>query len=249
MEGQAARGRVELLDLWRSLCVVIMVVYHVFYDTALFGRMDIAVFDSLPLLLLRYVVAGSFILISGAVSRWSRQPVKRGLFVLCAACLVGAATALMGMPVRFGVLHLIGTSMLIYAALGERLRGVSGALMPLLCAAAHFAMLALCSYFMTGVKWLWPLGFRYAGFYSADYYPLLPWLPVFLLGVWLGGVIERHADAPALSRRFPSALTFPGRHSLVIYLVHQPVLYVLCRLLFGRLRVFLLTNGNNGDKI
>lgn len=222
------------MDLWRSLCVVIMVVYHAFYDAALLGRLDIAVFDSLPLLLLRYVVAGSFIAISGAVSRWSREPVKRGLFVLCAACLVGAATALMGMPVRFGVLHLIGVSMLISAALGERMRGVTGALMPLLCAAAHFAMLALCSGIMTGLRWLWPLGFKYDGFFSADYYPLLLWLPVFLLGVWLGGAIERHAGAPALSRRFPRALTFPGRHSLVIYLAHQPVLYGLCRLLWGK---------------
>lgn len=210
-----------------------MVVYHAFYDAALFGRLDMAVFDIWPLLLLRYVVAGSFIVISGAVSRWSRQQVKRGIFVLCAACLVGAVTAIMGMPVRFGILHLLGISMLISAALGDRLRGVSGALMPLLCAAAHFAMLALCSYFMTGLRWLWPLGFKYDGFFSADYYPLLPWLPVFLLGVWLGGVIERHADAPALSRRFPRALTFPGRHSMVIYLVHQPVLYGLCRLMWG----------------
>lgn len=219
--------------MWRSLCVVIMVAYHAFYDAALFGRLDMAVFDSLPLILLRYAVAGSFIVISGAVSRASRDPVKRGLFVLCAACFVGAATALMGMPVRFGILHLLGVSMLVSAALGERLRGVSGALMPLLCAAAHFAMLALCSGCMTGLRWLWPLGFKYDGFYSADYYPLLPWLPVFLLGVWLGGAIGRHADAPALSRRFPRALTFPGRHSLVIYLAHQPVLYGLCRLLWG----------------
>lgn len=231
MEGQARRGRIELLDLWRSLCVVIMVIYHGFYDAALFGRLDMAVFDSWPLRLLRYAVAGSFIVISGAVSRWSRQPVRRGLFVLCAACLVGAATALAGMPVRFGILHLLGVSMLISAALGETLRTARSPLMPLLCVFGHFAMLALCPRVVTRLTWLWPLGFKYEGFFSADYYPLLPWLPVFLLGVWLGGVVERHADAPALHRRFPRALTFPGRHSLVIYLAHQPVLYGLCWLL------------------
>lgn len=233
MEGQAPRTRVGLLDLWRSLCVVIMVVFHAFYDAALFGCPDMAIFDTWPLLLLRYAVAGSFIVISGAVLRWSRQPVKRGLFVLCAAFAVGAATALTGMPVRFGILHLIGVSVLLCAAPGERLLAVRSPLMPLLCAGAHFAMLALCSCCVTKAEWLWPLGFRYAGFYSADYYPLLPWLPVFLLGVWLGGAIERHADKPPLARRYPPALTFPGRHSMIIYLLHQPLLYGLCRLLWG----------------
>lgn len=233
MSGQALRGRVELLDLWRSACVVIMVVYHTFYDLAMFGRLDISVFDSLPLRALRYVVAGSFILISGTVSRWSREPVKRGIFVLCAAFAVGAATALMSMPVRFGILHLIGVSMLIGAALGERLRGARSALMPVLCAGAHFAMLALCSCIMTRLTWLWPLGFKYAGFYSADYYPLLPWLPVFLLGTWLGGMIERNRERPLFTRHFHPALTLAGRHSMVIYLAHQPVLYGLCLLVWG----------------
>ena len=120
MEAGAARGRVELLDLWRSACVVIMVLYHAVYDLAMFGALDIEVFDSLPLRALRYVVAGSFILISGAVSRWSRSLARRGLVVLCAACVVGAVTAMAGMPVRFGILHLVGVSMLIGAALGAR---------------------------------------------------------------------------------------------------------------------------------
>lgn len=233
MAERAPRGRIELLDLWRSACVVIMVVYHGFYDLAMFEALDIAVFERTGLRLLRYVVAGSFIVISGTVSRWSRSAAKRGLFVLCAAFAVGAATAFMGMPVRFGILHLIGVSMLISAGAGRRLRGVESGAMPLLCAAAHFAMLGLCSEIMTRLTWLYPLGFKYAGFYSADYYPLLPWFPVFLLGVWLGGAVERHGDAPALTRRYPPALTFAGRHSLLIYLAHQPVLYGACMLIFG----------------
>lgn len=233
MESKAGRGRVELLDVWRSLCVVIMVVYHAFYDLAMFEALDIAVFDGLPLRALRYVVAGSFIVISGAVSRWSRSPARRGLIVLCAAFAVGAVTALAGMPVRFGILHLIGVSMLVCTALGERARKARGARGPVFCVCAHFAMLTLCSQLMTRLKWLWPLGFKYAGFFSADYYPLLPWLPVFFLGVWLGGVIERNADRPALARRYPPWTTFAGRHSLVIYLAHQPVLYGLCLLIFG----------------
>ena len=234
MEVGNARGRVELLDLWRSACVVIMVLYHAFYDLAMFGALDIEVFDSLPLRALRYVVAGSFILISGAVSRWSRSLARHGLIVLCAAFAVGAVTAMAGMPVRFGILHLVGVSMLIGAALGARVRHTNGVRVPVFCMLSHFAMLRLCSEVMTRLKWLYPLGFKYAGFFSADYYPLLPWLPVFFFGVWLGGVIERNAHRPLLTRRWPPWMTFAGRHSLIIYLAHQPVLYGLCLLLLGR---------------
>lgn len=210
-----------------------MAVYHGFYDLALFGRLDIGLFDTWPLRLLRYVVAGSFIVISGAASRWSRDPVKRGLFVLCAAFAVGAVTALAGMPVRFGVLHLIGASTLICAALGPRLRALEGPWTPFICLGGHFIFLTLCGRLTANTALLWPLGFKHPGFFSADYYPLLPWLPVFLLGVWLGGAIERNADRPLFKRRYSPALTFAGRHSLMIYLLHQPLLYGLCLLLWG----------------
>ena len=72
--------------------------------------------------------------------------------------------------------------------------------------------------------WLFPLGLRRADFFSADYWPLLPWAFLYLLGAALGGFLPEtakpHAHLPAL--------TFLGRHSLFIYLVHQPVLYGLC---------------------
>lgn len=230
MMEHAPRRRIELLDLWRSVSVAVMVFYHAAYDLALFGRLDMAVFDRWPLRAVRYAAAVSFLIISGAASRWSRSAARRGFTVLCAGFAVTAATSLVGMPVTFGMLHLIGASMLISSAQARRLQSARGALMPVLCAAAHFSMLELCRSVRVGVKWLYPLGLRYPGFYSADYYPLLPWFPVFLFGIWLGGVIERNAEKPALSRRYPPAATFAGRHALAIYLVHQPVLYVLCLL-------------------
>lgn len=210
-----------------------MVCYHAAYDLAMFGKLDMAVFDSLPLRTLRYAVAVSFLLISGAVSRWSRSPARRGFTVFCAGFAVTVVTALAGMPVAFGILHLIGSSMLLSSVHARRLRDSRSLLMPVLCVFFHFSMLVLCRCVTVGVSWLYPLGFRYPGFYSADYYPLLPWLPVFLLGVWLGGVIERNAQAPVFTRRFPTPLTFPGRHSLTVYLLHQPVLFGLCLLLWG----------------
>ena len=82
------------------------------------------------------------------------------------------------------------------------------------------------------VQWgyLYPLGFRCADFSSADYWPLFPWAFLYLFGALLGNHILR--DAPR-GRRYPAALTALGRYSLSIYLVHQPMLYSLCLLLFS----------------
>ena len=220
--------------MWRSLSVAVMVLYHAAYDLALFGRLDMAVFDCRPLRAVRYAVAVSFVVISGAASRFSRSTARRGFTVFCAGFAVTAATSLAGMPVAFGILQLIGASMLISSLQARRLQSARGALMPLLCAAAHFSMLALCRSVRVSAKWLYPLGLRYPGFYSADYYPLLPWVPVFLFGIWLGGVLERNAERSPPGRCCPPALTFAGRHALAIYLVHQPVLYGLCLLLLRK---------------
>ena len=90
---------------------------------------------------------------------------------------------------------------------------------------------------MSESRWLWMLGWVYEGFVSTDYFPLLPWAFVFLLGTWAGKYIKAGrmphwfytADCPPLAA--------VGRHSLVIYVLHQPVLYGLTMAglwLFGR---------------
>lgn len=74
-------------------------------------------------------------------------------------------------------------------------------------------------------RWLWMFGWIYEGFVSTDYFPLLPWIFVFLLGTWAGKYIKEGR----LPRWFYEAKCPPlagvGRHSLLIYMLHQPVLY------------------------
>jgi uncharacterized membrane protein len=77
--------------------------------------------------------------------------------------------------------------------------------------------------------WLLWLGIRQMGRYMVDYYPLLPWFGVALLGVFFGLTLypggRPRFELADLSPKFPlPALTFLGRNSLVIYLVHQPII-------------------------
>lgn len=226
--------RIELLDAWRSLCVVLMIFYHAAFDLSLFGAVPESVISGAFFETLKYLVSGGFILVSGAVSRYSRSCVRRGFYVFCWGLAVSVVMAAMSMPVAFGILQLIGVSMVICGLLGPGLyRAAERPWFPIACALGFAVCAAVLPRITVGARWLYPLGLRHDGFYSADYYPLLPWVMLYLLGVWLGGVIEKRRSSPLLSAHFPRPVTFLGRHSLAVYIVHQPVLYGLCLLIFG----------------
>lgn len=180
--------------------------------------------------LLRYAIVGSFIAISGVCARLSKRPLRRGLIVLAAALLVSAVTYLIGAPVYWGILHLLGVCMLLYAAVRKRWEPLPGIY------ACGAALLIFALTFMlpirvrVGVPFLFPLGLRTAAFASADYYPLLPWGALFFAAAAAG---ERLGDMPPEKKyaSAPRALAWLSRRSLLIYLVHQPVLLALAALL------------------
>lgn len=180
--------------------------------------------------LLRYAIVGSFIAISGVCARLSKRPLRRGLIVLAAALLVSAVTYLVGAPVYWGILHLLGVCMLLYAAVRKRWEPLPGIY------ACGAALLIFALTFMlpirvrVGVPFLFPFGLRTAAFASADYYPLLPWGALFFAAAAAG---KRLGDVPPEKKyaSAPRALAWLSRRSLLIYLVHQPVLLALAALL------------------
>ena len=225
--------RFDILDAWRSLSIVLMVAYHFLYDLALFGVITGSQMFSTPLNVMQKFICCSFILLAGASARFSRNNLRHGLIVLLAGVVVEIGAMVGGQTIRFGVLMLLGWSMVIWHFAGKYLQKLPGWLL---------AAGALALYFLTdwwtgtvsvSVPWLYPLGFPGPGFSSADYFPLLPWLFLFLVGAALGGWCLDHRESRLLTAPLPRALTFPGRHSLLIYLLHQPVLYGVSFLLWG----------------
>lgn len=223
--GKDASARIEILDLWRSLCVIVMLAYHLLYDLCLFGHMDAGVMDDWPMAVIRFVFAGSFVFISGVCVRFSRNPVRRGFIVFCAGALVTAVSLFAGYPVLFGALHLLGVCMVLYGLLRERIERYNGPAFAVVCAALFAGTAVLTVNVTVSVKFLFPFGLTYPGFFSADYFPLMPWAFLFLLGTSLGKLLCTR-DTTFLQKRYPAALTFPGRHSLLIYLLHQPVYWL-----------------------
>lgn len=227
------RRRFDVLDVWRTLAIVLMVAYHFLYDLYIFGVISANQLFSAPLNVLERFICCSFILLAGASARFSRNNLRHGLVVLGAGLVVQIGAAAAGQTIRFGVLMLLGSSMVLWHFLGKGLQKLPG-----WSVAAGSGVLFFAARWWTGrtavsVPWLYPLGFTAPGFYSADYFPLLPWFFLFLTGTALGGWCLAHRENRLLTVSLPRALTWPGRHSLIIYVLHQPVLYGISYLIWG----------------
>lgn len=231
------------IDLLRTLAILLMIVYHSAFDLAEFWGWDIDVFGggwkvlargtaSLFLLLVGISFAvshGRMMLAEGdevidARGHGYRKHLRRAMRILLAALLITIATYLADPRtyVRFGILHLIGVSALLLP-LFARLREWN-ALIGVIIIVLGFRLLEL----RFGTAALLPFGFLPYNFHTVDYFPLLPWFGVILLGFALGHFVYiRHRRPLFPIKKLPSWLTFPGRHALAFYLIHQPILIVV----------------------
>lgn len=228
---QPQKKRIVLMDALRGLAVVLMVLHHFLYDLVEFLNAPRWLFSNPVFDVLHYVFAGVFIVLSGVSSDFSRSNLKRGLQTLAAALLISVVTAFLKLPILFGVLHLLAVCMLFYGVTHSFWERLPKAVMLVFCLAGGVLSAWCVRHIQTDAQYLWAFGWTYKGFVSYDYFPLFPWLFVFLFGTWLGWYIRENkfprwfyeAEIPF----FPAI----GRHSLLIYLAHQPVLYGLTMLI------------------
>jgi uncharacterized membrane protein len=221
-------ARIQSIDALRGLCVILMVIHHFLLDLVVILDAPEWLFYNPVFNVLHYVFAGCFIMLSGVSSRFSRSNIKRGAKVFAIAMLLTLVTWKIDIIV-FGVLHLLGFCMMFYGLTHRFWDRLKGAPAPLI----YTALIVLSAIAVNvldrsnELKWLWPFGLTYSGFSSADYFPIFPWVFVFLLGTWLGELI-RDGKLPARFYTF-SVPFFPsaGRKALLIYITHQPVLYAV----------------------
>ena len=232
-------GRYALLDELRGLDLISMMLYHACWDLIYLFGMWMNWYTSWPGHLWQQSICWVFILLSGFCVPFGCHTLRRGAVVFGAGALVTAVTLLF-MPedrVIFGVLTLLGTAMLLTGLLEPLLKKVPPAV-----GFAAAAVLFAVTYHMPdgylglgGLHFLLPselyanyftafFGFLPWNFYSTDYFPLLPWLFLFWTGYFLHGLVGRERMEVLCSSVCPP-LGWLGRHSLLLYLLHQPVIY------------------------
>lgn len=244
---QSPSARLHLLDGLRGICLLSMLGYHAMYDLVVLFGMPCSWYFDTPGHLWQQSICWGFILLSGFCTGLGRSPVRHGLIVLGASALVSLAT-LIFMPrqaVRWGVLFLLGAAPLLTWLLRRPLGAVPPAA-GLLGSAALFFVLRNIQYGSLGFEGLvlarlpgsWYatpylafLGLPGPGFFSSDYFPLLPWVALYWVGFFAYRCLtpalpHRPRLRRLLSVRLP-VLGSIGRHTLLIYMLHQPVLYGL----------------------
>jgi uncharacterized membrane protein len=226
------------VDLLRGCAILLMVLYHLVFDLNYFAVYDIDISTGFWSAVAR-VAASLFLLLVGLSLTLSHSRarllgqddgfffhlLKRSAWILTWALGISVVTYLFigkGFIV-FGVLHLIGLSLLLaYPFLRlQKANFIFGLL---------FILFGIyIQNISVGFPWLFWLGLTPAGFYSVDYFPVFPWLGVILVGMGLGNLLypsyRRKIQVPDLScQTFVKALGFLGRNSLAVYLIHQPVI-------------------------
>ncbi len=237
--------RIALIDVWRGLALVAMMTYHGAWDVAYLRLVRFDPSGSLPWRLYAHLIAGSFLFLAGVSlvlatrNGFRTVPYLRRLgTILAGAALVSVATYFV-MPqgwVYFGILHQIALASIIALPF---LR-----LPPLVTALVAAFVIALPNFVSSEIfaaPWFWWVGLAPVVQTSFDYVPVFPWTGVVLAGVAAAKFAVASGLDLRLARwqpqnRLARLLAFGGRHSLAVYLIHQPVLYGL---LFGLAAVLM----------
>ncbi len=234
--------RYHLLDTLRGITMLSMILYHFLWDLVNIAGIHCPWYTGDGAYLWQQSICRTFILLSGFCWSFGKNHFKRGMLVFWAGGLIMLVTVLI-MPanqVLFGVLTLIGSSMLLMIPLDKLLKKITNPAVTFLLFFTTFLLFELSKKvdagFFAGIalpKALYAnlftayLGFSPTGFYSTDYFPLLPWFFLFVAGYLLHQFCSRLnlLRSAFLQKDYLPPFTFMGRHSLLIYMLHQPVLY------------------------
>lgn len=240
--------RFPLIDSVRGLCVAGMVVYHALFDVVELFGLDVGRFVSfVPLMFVRDIGAALFIFVSGVCFRFSHHRLRRFLILFGGGLVVDVVTFAVApdTAVLFGILTFMSVSGLLLYALDGILSHlppktffVLNLLLFLFFFRMNYAYIGTYSH----VLFYLPLslyknyftaffGFPFDGFSSGDYFPLLPWMFVCLAGYFFFNAVKENKKVVRAALFGIPVFGHLGRCSLIIYAVHQPVLYGIIRLI------------------
>lgn len=233
------------IDFLRGLAILMMIAYHFIFDLSFFGIYTFYNYSEMSWFYPR-LIASIFIFLVGVslylsytraeisdiyTKEWDFffKYLKRGLWIFSLGLIVTLATWIFIRAdfIIFGILHFVGLAIILqypflkYSKRYKYLNLIAGLIFIIIG-----VYLVSFTFDFTGLLWL---GFIPQSFNTVDYFPLLPWLGVVSFGIFVGSILyrnyQRRFKLPDLSGYLPiRTFTYLGRHSLIIYFIHQPIL-------------------------
>lgn len=234
------KSRIFELDVLRGFAILLMSTFHLVFDLMAYFGQNINIYSGFWF----YVGRSSailFMLVSGISSTLGGKTIRRGLMVLgCAMVVTVASIPIMGQNyIRFGILHFFGAVMLLKGLADKLLKSWRSRLIASIVLVPFcWAMGRVVTQISVQTFWFLPLGIMYPGFTSFDYYPIFPWAAWFCGGIAIGLVVYKNKHSlfrfdiaqpqstlpKKIARGIMRPFAFLGRHSLLVYLLHQPLI-------------------------
>lgn len=233
-------GRYNLIDSIRGITVISMILFHLVWDLVNIFGFKIEAFNGPWGKVWQLSICISFIVLSGFCFCLSKSPIKRGCEVFIAGVIVSFITIIFVPEERilFGILTLIGSCMCIFALLDKMLKNleprlglVIGSALFLITFNINLGYVGIGKYSLYLPKFLYNgilatyMGFMDSEFFSTDYYSILPWIFLFSVGYFINKIIGDRLYSMSIFRRGIRPLNWIGKNALLIYLLHQIVIY------------------------
>ena len=238
--------RVGVLDTMRGFAIIFVMVFHLMYDLIFFAGVDIPFFFSDGMDIIHNFFLVVLFSVSGICAGFSKNVLKRGatLFLMGELLTLGTAIFFPQELIVFGVLSCFGMSMLIYGTISPLLKKL-----PQLAVFTVFAALSIIffnfhrtdSLFFIfdsiklnvphDIPYLYPIGIKEENFYSADYFPLIPFGTIFLAGTGLSDIFAKRQLPDIFYKMDIPIVNFCGKYSLWFYIIHQPIFMAITYLM------------------
>ena len=242
--------RIWEIDALRGVAVFFMVFFHLMVDLRDFYGYNILYYNP-PGSLVGRVSALMFMFISGISCSLSSGNIKRGAKVFLIGMVVTVATFFYvpELYIRFGILHFLGSSMVLWGLIEKAAEKKKVKLaISIICIPISIVLGVIFDQVRVKNPYLFFLGLITPDFSTYDFYPLIPWIGVFLAGVAFGITFYKDrrkslfrfapVNMPKPAALFVRALMITGKKSLVIYVAHQPlmiaILFLIHRFIINR---------------
>lgn len=234
------QNRLNGLDILRGSAILFAILYHTLYDVYYVFNFNMPFLFSGWFDIIHEIFLVILIIVSGICTSFSHNIYKRAGFLIIVGEIITIITSIFipDQLIVFGVITFFGSIMMIYGLTADFFRKIPWKLLAVICILLFIVFLFMGSNgtFTFGdfsVKiisihnneFLYPLGLLTPEFESSDYFPLIPYGFLFIAGTAFSVPVKQGK----LNKLFYSIkcrpVEFIGRHSLVVYLVHQPVIF------------------------